>query len=342
MSKKKKTVIIVATVSLVAVASVLLGVFVPIKGEMNDTEYWSEYDVFDASSVATLDTGGEEFTVLQLTELHYHLPHKSKETDNIVKELVADAAPDLIVITGDSVVGPANATYTKRLAKLMDGLGVPWAIVYGNHDDEGKADKYWMGAVYENSEFCLYENGPCNVGGAGNYIVNITSNGQPFYSFMMMDSNRQTIYDGEKEFGSFTPAQVAWYDWAIDGLNAAGYFKSMMFFHIPFPEFEDAYLTWEESGFDPSMGSGSKNEDVCCSTYNPGMFAKILEKGSTTHVFVGHDHVNDYSVRYKGVTLTYGVKSSKQYYYREDMVGGTVIRIAPDATVTLEQKCLRV
>ena len=33
----------------------------------------------------------------------------------------------------------------------MDGYKIPWAPVFGNHDDEGKADKYWMGDVYENS-----------------------------------------------------------------------------------------------------------------------------------------------------------------------------------------------
>lgn len=341
MSKKKKLAIIVSVVAVVVVAgSILLGVYVPVKGEMNDTDYWSEYDVFDVPALPTLDTGGEEFTILQLTDLHYHLPHKAKENDNIVKELVAYADPDMIVITGDSVVGPTNVMYTKRVAELMDGFGVPWAIVYGNHDDEGKADKYWMGNVYENAEHSLYTNGPCNIGGTGNYIVNLTSNGQPFYSFIMMDSNRQTVYDGNKEYGSFTPSQVAWYDWATEGLKNAGYSKSMMFFHIPFPEFEDAYLAWEDSGFDPSIGFGSKNEDVCSATYNPGMFSKILEKGATTHVFVGHDHVNDYSVKYQGVTLTYGVKSSRQYYYREDMVGGTVIRIATDGNVSIEQKYL--
>ncbi len=65
---------------------------------------------------------------------------------------------------------------------------------------------------------------------------------------------------------------------------------------------------------------------------------KYLEKGATTHVFVGHDHVNDYSVNYRGVTLTYGVKSSRQIYYDENMIGGTLISIATDGTVSIERK----
>lgn len=338
---KKKTAIIVsvacATVVVIATA-ILLGVFLPVKGEMNDSEYWSEYDVFDIADITAVEAGDDGFTILQLTDLHYHLPHMTSQTDGIVSRLVEESNPDFIVITGDSVYGPTNVMYTKHVAELMDSFKIPWAIVYGNHDDEGKADKYWMGNVYENAEYCVYENGPCNIGGTGNYVVNITKNGQPFYSLIMMDSNRETQYNGNKEYGSFTPSQVSWYGWVQQGLKDSGYDTSMMFFHIPFPEFLDAYEYWEQNGFDSEIGSGSKNEDVCSATYNPGMFEKILEKGATTHVFVGHDHVNDYNVNYQGVTLSYGVKSSRQFYYSEEQLGGTVIRISADAEVTIERK----
>lgn len=338
---KKKTAIIVsvacATVVVIATA-ILLGVFLPVKGEMNDSEYWSEYDVFDIADITAVEAGDDGFTILQLTDLHYHLPHMTSQTDGIVSRLVEESNPDFIVITGDSVYGPTNVMYTKHVAELMDSFKIPWAIVYGNHDDEGKADKYWMGNVYENAEYCVYENGPCNIGGTGNYVVNITKNGQPFYSLIMMDSNRETQYNGNKEYGSFTPSQVSWYGWVQKGLKDSGYDKSMMFFHIPFPEFLDAYEYWEQNGFDSEIGSGSKNEDVCSATYNPGMFEKILEKGATTHVFVGHDHVNDYNVNYQGVMLSYGVKSSRQFYYSEEQLGGTVIRISADAEVTIERK----
>lgn len=339
MTKKKKLqIVVIASVSVVvAAAIILMGLFIPVKGKPNDSEYWSEYDAFRVEDIPALEIGADGFTVLQLTDLHYHLPHLTKQTDAIVKTLVADNKPDLIVITGDSVFGPTNVMYTKHLAELMDSFKIPWAIVYGNHDDEGKADKFWMGNVYENAEYCLYRNGPYNIGGTGNYAVNLTKDGEPFYSLIMMDSNRETIYNGKKEYGSFTPAQVAWYDWLQQGLIDNGYDRSMMFFHIPFPEYLDAYKAWEQSGFDPAMGSGNKNEDVCSATYNPGMFGKILEKGATSHVFVGHDHVNDYSVRYQGVTLTYGVKSSRQFYYREELLGGTVIRISAEGAVSIER-----
>lgn len=342
--KKKVWIWIGASVAVFVIiaVSILLGILVPVHGTMNDTEYWSEYDTFRIEDIPTMEVGADGIRILQLTDLHYHLPHMTGETDNIVKQLVAENNPDLIVITGDSVFGPTNVMYTKHVAKLMDSFGIPWAIVYGNHDDEGKADKYWMGEVYENSQYGIYRNGPCNIGGTGNYALNLTKDGQPFYSMIMMDSNSSIQYNGKKEYGAFTPSQVAWYGWLQDGLKSAGYDKSMMFFHVPFPEFLDAYEAWEASGFDPSMGSGSKNEGVCSAPYNPGMFEKIKEKQATTHVFAGHDHVNDFDIEYQGITLTYGVKSSRQFYFDQSMIGGTVIQIDGDRNVTIERKYLDV
>lgn len=339
MTKKKLLITVVALLAIlvVSVGIICACLFTKVNGPKNDTDYWSEYDMFDISKLATLEKGNEDFKILQLTDLHYHLPHKTKETDNIVKELVEKNAPDLIVITGDTVFGPTNMMYSKHVAKLMDSLEIPWAIVYGNHDEEGKADKFWMGNVYENSKFGLYENGPFNIGGTGNYAVNITKDGNPFYSIVMMDSNRATQYNGKQEYGAFTPSQVSWYGWLTDGLKAGGYDKSMMFFHIPVPEYLDAYEQWKKDGFDES-GSGIKGEGVFCSPYNPGMFTKIKEKGATTHVFVGHDHVNNYSINYQDVILTYGMKSSRQFYYSEEMVGGTLISINDAREVTIEHK----
>lgn len=338
---KKKLLIagICGIVSIVIIASIILMcLFIPVHGKGNDDFYWSEYDAFDISEVQTVEMSGEDFKILQLTDLHYHLPHMTKETDDIVHKLVKDSAPDMIVITGDSVFGPTNMAYTKHLAKLMDSFEIPWAIVYGNHDDEGKADKYWMGDVYENSKYSLYKNGPYNIGGVGNYAVNIVKSGQPFYSVIMMDSNRVTKYNGREEYGSFTPSQVSWYSWLCDGLKKNGYDNSMMFFHIPFPEYLDAYENWESSGFDNGIGVGEKREGVCSAPYNPGMFTKITEKRHTGYVFVGHDHVNNYSVQYQGVRLSYGMKSSRQFYSDNDMIGGTLISINADKEVSIDYK----
>ena len=52
----------------------------------------------------------------------------------------------------------------------------------------------------------------------------------------------------------------------------------------------------------------------------------ILEEGLTRHVFVGHDHVNNSSISYQGVRLTYITKCVGDYA-DPDFNGGTVVRI---------------
>lgn len=346
MSKKMKKILLgtgIGVASFLVIAAIILMIlFIPVKGVGNSDEYWSEYDEFKIDDIKTLDVKNDNFKILQITDLHYHLPHKTNENDYIVRTLVEENNPDMIVITGDSVFGPTNLIYTQHLVKLMDSFKIPWAIVYGNHDDEGKVDKFWMGDKYINAEYCLYENGPYNIGGTGNYIVNLNKDGKPFYSMIMMDSNRSITYKGNQEYGAFTPSQVSWYEWAARGLTNAGYDKSMMFFHIPFPEYLDAYESWESTGFDESIGFGERNEDVCSATYNPGMFSKIKEMGNTTHTFVGHDHVNNFSVKYEGIVLSYGLKSSRQFAYSEELIGGTLITINADRSVDIEHKYVEV
>lgn len=335
--EKKKIRLATTIVALFAIFIIALGVLLPVYGEKTNY-YWSEYDNFDIQSIETIEVKNNEFKILQLTDLHYFMPHLQSKTDNIVKKLVEENHPDMIILTGDNVFGPVNTWLTKHVTEFFDSFGLPWAAVYGNHDDEGKADKYWLGEQYENAKYCLYHNGPVNIGGLGNYAVNLTKDGQPFYSLLMMDSNSYIKYNGKKEYATFTPAQVTWYEWLINGLKDNGYDKSMMFFHIPLPEYSDAYDLWEEGGFDSAIGFGEKREEECVSPYNSGMFAKMVELQSTTHTFAGHDHINNYSVKYQGITLSYGLKASTQIYHDKDMIGGTLITIKSDKSVTVEHK----
>ena len=66
-----------------------------------------------------------------------------------------------------------------------------------------------------------------------------------------------------------------------------------------------------------------------------GLFDKIAELGSTTHIFVGHDHINSLSVTYDGVRLTYGLKTGPTCYFEEEMQGATLITITGDTNEVL-------
>ena len=50
------------------------------------------------------------------------------------------------------------------------------APINGNHDGEGNVDLAWIANKYEEAEKCLFKQGPDNIGGIGNYIINIREN----------------------------------------------------------------------------------------------------------------------------------------------------------------------
>ncbi len=150
--------------------------------------------------------------------------------------------------------------------------------------------------------------------------------------------------------------QIEWYEWVVKGvaklnnaqLNADNVVPSSAYFHIPLPEFNIAYAIYEKEltqkygsikdkngnytidGREEVNGNfGLNRENVCSPYYNSGFFAKMQELKSTKDVIVGHDHVNNSSVEYKGIRLTYGLKTGDGCYWDSTgtVSGGTVIAI---------------
>ena len=54
----------------------------------------------------------------------------------------------------------------------------------------------------------------------------------------------------------------------------------------------------------------------------------IKSQGSTKAIFVGHDHINDSSIEYEGIRLTYGAKVGTYDYH--DQQGANKITINDD------------
>ncbi len=109
---------------------------------------------------------------------------------------------------------------------------------------------------------------------------------------------------------------------------------SFVFIHIPLQEYEQAWECVTEAGKDAVYYYGSRNEAVSCSRHESKLFDKILELGSTKGIFCGHDHLNDFSVEYKGIRLTYGQGIDCLLYAKNlaEHKGGTELRINPDGS----------
>ena len=91
----------------------------------------------------------------------------------------ADA--DLVVFTGDQVHGPSVRTEA-AMEKALDAIlapvakrGIPFAAVFGNHDDEGGVSKETQLAIYQSYPGCLMSAGPDDITGCGNYNLLVWS-----------------------------------------------------------------------------------------------------------------------------------------------------------------------
>lgn len=342
MTEKKKALkIIKMTICIILVGTlVILGVlFFPLAGKEH-TEIWCKSDDFDISKIQTVEKERGDFKILMFTDTQlWSNLGKNKECYEQMDALVEKTKPDMIALPGDNLSAMASRFSIDNFIKHMDSYKIPWAPVFGNHDAEISVNsKNWQGDKYEKSEYCLFEKGPSNLYGCGNYVINITEKGMPIYSVYMLDNGQYLKYDnGDKKEVYMGYEQIAWYEWNVLGINkAAGYtVPSMTFSHFAQPEFKEAVEKYGVKADDDSYtipteyGSGYCQYLPCCAPVNSGFVEKCKELGSTKYIFCGHDHENNAIVTYDGITYTYGLKTGPSpvpWNFAKE-TGGTLITI---------------
>jgi hypothetical protein len=216
----------------------------------------------------------------------------------------------------------------KKLAAHLDRFKIPYAAVHGNHDSEVKVCRNHIIDLWQAGKYSLFRKGPSTIHGVGNYIINIENEKGTIYSLILMDSGASRIYeDGKRGYDFIYPSQIAWYEWAVKSQPDV---KSMVFFHIPLIEFEQVQYNLIEGRYD---------EPVQAAPVNTGLFAKMVELKSTTHVVAGHEHINYGLGVLDGINLIYGVKTGTCSYSCPTMQGGTLYTINTCGIVTTRFIC---
>lgn len=239
-----------------------------------------------------------------------------------IRQVVNNTQPDLILIAGDLVYGQADHSGEgfKELVKFMDGFGIPWAPVYGNHDAETNMGVLWQNEQLINAEHCLFKAG--DVTGNGNYTVGIRQNGKLTRVFFMMDSNgcdrpsQASVMHVMPGGIGFMEDQVEWFTRQGAAIKEMYPDANVSFvFHIPPLVFNDA-LASVSTG---DMGLIAKeNENFGYLSYSnaaadwdrdQAIYNAMKELG-TDSVLVGHVHTISASVVYDGVRFQFAQKSS--------------------------------
>jgi hypothetical protein len=245
------------------------------------------------------------FRIVQLTDTHFwDGGRRDARTRGLISRLLDLEAPDLVVLTGDIVEGersPDAARSLRDASAPMAQRGIPWAAVFGNHDDEGRASRQRLARALERLPHRLTPRGPRSLPGVGNGVLAVRANRRPGpAAFLYLFDSHAYSPTGAGTYAWVRHEQVAWYRRASARLaRRHGRLPALAFLHIPLPEYQTA---WTE-GYDVR---GERNQAVCCPQVNSGLFAAFHERGDVLGVFCGHDHLNDFEATLHGVRLCYG------------------------------------
>ena len=252
----------------------------------------------------TFNASGE-LKIVQFTDLHIELDRERfLEVYETVPKILEYEKPDLVVVTGDIVTEDDPERGLKRLTDLFVKAGIPYAMIFGNHDSEHNLSRKEVATYIEKLPGILNKNDKKSVGYTNFVLPVFGQDGKKAALLYFMDSNDySTLKPLIGGWGWFTHEQVGWYRKQSRKFTAENNgipYPALAFYHIPLPEYEDA---WNNKTNPPV---GEKREDICSPLINTGMFAAMLESGDVMGTFVGHDHYNDYIGVHYGIALAYG------------------------------------
>lgn len=296
-----------------------------------------------------------DFRVLNLTDTQLSNDEWAEGHPNrnileyTIAELVNRVKPDLITISGDLAWANHDHAY-EMLADYLDSFGVPWAPIWGNHDNQGGAEAVdRIAEKYTAYQNCLYEKG-APVYGNGNYVIAIEENGIPVEAILMIDSHDRTPFlneNGEEilVWSKLTELQLAWISTELESLKANGYKDATLIMHIPIYTYKEASKAaynadtdlrsvtlqmadssdvWNE-GYTDSIGV--QHEEISSYVCNDGVLALLKRSEIARRIICGHDHVNNWKIHYEGIHLIYALKTGAGCYWEPVLNGGTVLKI---------------
>ena len=254
-----------------------------------------------------------KFKIAQFTDIHFKYNSPRSDSALVLMEAVIEKEkPDLIVLTGDIVCSKETAKAWNSLSEVFIKAKIPWAVTLGNHDDEYELSRTQIIEHISGMPYSLTIDGPADISGKGNYILEISSSGssETMAVLYFLDSN---AYPDKREImGKYDWIkfdQIQWYrDQSLTYTQANNNkpLPALAFFHIPFPEYKE--IIGKENTF------GVQEETVCAPDINTGMYAAMLESGDVMGTFVGHDHDNNYIGVLTDICLDYGAVTGIECY----------------------------
>ncbi|CRG92318.1 hypothetical protein PISL3812_09375 [Talaromyces islandicus] len=257
----------------------------------------------------------DRFKIMQAADLHLstgtghcrdpvpeeRVPGEKCEADprtmEFVEKLLDEEKPDLVVFSGDEINGDTSKDAQSAVFKFVKPLverKIPYAAIFGNHDDEGNLNREQLMALLEDLPYSLSTAGPEDIDGVGNYVVEVLGRSTTHHSALtlyLLDTHSYS--PDERQFRGYNwlkPSQIRWFKSTSQSLKKkhdqyTHMHMNMAFIHIPLPEYrgDDKQRPWK----------GNWLEAPTAPAFNSGFMDALVEE-NVLFVSCGHDHVNDY------------------------------------------------
>lgn len=315
---------------------------------------------------------GSKFKIMQIADIQEDMPF-NPDTIKLITLAIEKEKPDLVILTGDQIQG-YHTCYKKdakrkvedcifAFTEPMERLGIPFAMTFGNHDDDCAVTKDEQLEIYKKRKTFIHT-APRNESDSATYILRIkSSNGEKdILGVYLIDSNKK------ESDGAYSPVkkeQIEWYKSTRDSIEKelGAVLPSIVFQHIPLPEYYDtlercsffkkgrveAYRDRKNQFYclPESAPKGSfMGESPATPVINNGEFSAFKEKGDVFAVYVGHDHNNSYYLKKDGIDLGYTQGAGFNTYGPGDKRGVRVfvfdesdVRNYETYTVTMGELC---
>ncbi|MGN0572970.1 MAG: metallophosphoesterase [Acutalibacteraceae bacterium] len=246
--------------------------------------------------------------------------------------------PDIVLFTGDNILGnhlldarfgsrqiaSGKAATVQIMRESIDNIvaplekrKIPFAMIFGNHDDRNLVSKDEQADIYRSYSMCLPMNNRNGRVDCDTYNIPVYSHDgdKPILNIWMLDS---AWYDkkSDKCHEAVKPETVEWYKAESVKLreqNGGEPVPSLMFLHIPLPEILNLLEPCGENDVGavktPQNGFCRLKESVrgkMCAYPSvlgdsAGLFEAMQECGDVRAVVSGHDHVNCFEGNYGGI-----------------------------------------
>ncbi|CAO1940893.1 unnamed protein product [Urochloa humidicola] len=294
---------------------------------------------------------GGSFKVALFADLHYGEdawtdwgPAQDDGSDRVMAAVLQAENPDFVVYLGDLVTAnnlpiPNASLYWDRALSAARDRGIPWAAVFGNHDDmpfewppewfspdgvpplrcppttpstaasgedqgcsfRGTPRIDLMTAEISKNRLSYSSNGPKDLWpGVSNYALQVLSRTH--------DEPALLMYFLDSGGGSYTEvissAQVKWFQSQSQFLNPNGRIPELIFWHIPSTAYVKVAPKAKSEITKPCVGSINK-EDVAPQAAEWGMMDALAKRPSVKAIFVGHNHGLDWCCPYEKMWLCF-------------------------------------